>query len=143
MSRGEYTDFLYKGVEKGIDFVNWLAGENPQQAASEDPSLMGKAKELFTSTMRETQKKRLVSEFKYYYDEVIFFNMTRYELGLWIVFAIFFFLKRALNTCGDRKTVFDFMRPAKGAQKPQKEAAPEVSQEEQRRIRAANLKKRA
>ena len=69
--------------------------------------------------------------------------MTRSELGLWIVFAIFFFLKRALNTCGDRKTVFDFMRPAKGVQKPQKEAAPEVSQEEQRRIRAANLKKRA
>jgi hypothetical protein len=141
VSRGEYTDFLYKGVEKGIDFVNWLAGENPHQRATEDPSLMGKAKELFTSTMRETQKKRLVSEFKYYYDEVIFFNMTRYELGLWIVFGIFFFLKRALNTCGDRKTVFDFMRPA--AQKPQKETAPEVSQEEQRRIRAANLKKRA
>jgi hypothetical protein len=56
VSRGEYTDFLYKGVEKGIDFVNWLAGENPHQRATEDPSLMGKAKELFTSTMRETQK---------------------------------------------------------------------------------------
>jgi hypothetical protein len=81
---------------------------------------MDKAKELFTSTMIETQKKRLISEFKYYYDEVIFFNLTRYELGLWIVFAIFYFLKRALNTCGDRKTVFDFMRPAGSAQRPQK-----------------------
>jgi hypothetical protein len=29
VSRGEYTDFLYKGAEKGIDFVNWLAGEKP------------------------------------------------------------------------------------------------------------------
>lgn len=58
-----------------------------------------------------TKKTQLLRDFKYYYDEEIFLNLTRYEFGLWLIFAIFFFLRRTLDTCGNKKTVFDFMRP--------------------------------
>ena len=53
----------------------------------------------------------MLSEFKYYYDEEIFMKLTRYEFGFWIIFVIFFFLRRNLDKCGEKKTMFDYMRP--------------------------------
>lgn len=70
----------------------------------------GTRKEVMS--MKDRQKKRLLNEFKYLYDEVIFMGITRYEFGLWLMFAIGFFLRKALLKCGDKKTVFDFMRPS-------------------------------
>ena len=86
--------------------MNWLSGSDGDHGEKET-SLIGKAKEIVNS---ENQKKRLISEFKYFYDEVIFLYITRYEFGLWIIFAIFFLLRKALQRCGVQKTVFDFMR---------------------------------
>lgn len=63
-------------------------------------------------SMKDKQKRRLLNDFKYMYDEVIFFGVTRYEFGLWLMFAIAYFLRKALEKCGDKKTVFDFMRPS-------------------------------
>ena len=39
---------------------------------------------------------------KYYYDEVILWTMTRYEIALWIVYAIIYYIKRALDNCRDK-----------------------------------------
>ena len=41
-------------------------------------------------------------------------RLTRFELGLWLAFAMCFLLRKVLDSerCGRRKTVFDFMRPA-------------------------------
>ena len=86
--------------------MNWLGGAETQEGG-----LLDKAKELIIPQAQKN-KNKLLSDFKYYYDEVIFLQMTRYEVGLWIIFTIFFLMKKALVTCGDRKTVFDYMRPA-------------------------------
>jgi hypothetical protein len=54
----------------------------------------GTRKEVMS--MKDRQKKRLLNEFKYLYDEVIFMGITRYEFGLWLMFAIGFFLRKGL-----------------------------------------------
>lgn len=54
----------------------------------------GTRKEVMS--MKDRQKKRLLNEFKYLYDEVIFMGITRYEFGLWLMFSIGFFLRKAL-----------------------------------------------
>ena len=76
---------------------------------------MKQAKEIINPS--EVRKKRFLTQFKYLYDEEIFLRMTRYEFGFWIIFVIFFFMRKVMDTCGNRKTIFDFMRPAqkKGA----------------------------
>ena len=71
---------------------------------------MKKVKEIINPS--EARKRRLFTEYKYFYDEEIFLRMTRYEFGFWIIFVIFFFMRKVMDTCGDRKTIFDFMRPA-------------------------------
>lgn len=91
--------------------MNWLTGGQEAKESEKDKSLVQKTREIIAPP-KETDKSRLLSDFKYYFDEVIFLQMTRYEFGLWLVFAIFFFLNRSLKKMGDAKTVFDFMRPA-------------------------------
>eukprot|EP00347_Sterkiella_histriomuscorum_P019258 403342334 len=54
-------------------------------------------------------KKKLITDLKYHYDDEIGMGMTRYELGLWLITIGFFFLRKYADSCGDRKTVFDFM----------------------------------
>jgi len=82
-----------------------------------------------------------LSDFKYLYDDVIFLGLTRYEFGLWFIFFMFFFLEKALGSCGDPKTVFDFMRPAKTKDAKQK-IVPEPSSEAMRKLREEALKKK-
>lgn len=57
----------------------------------------------------EKERKKLVSAVSYYYDEELFLHITRYELGVWLLFLMMYGLRKALEKCGQRKTVFDFM----------------------------------
>lgn len=56
-------------------------------------------------------KEKLIREFRYFYDDVIGLGITRYEFGLWIIMLGFFFLRKYLNTCGNKKSMFDYMQP--------------------------------
>lgn len=101
---------MYKGAQSTIEFFNWLSGTDTD--IEKDSSIIEKTKEIIAPSNISKQKSRLLSDFKYYYDDVIFMNLTRYEFGLWLVFAMFYFLRKAMEKCGDRKTIFDFMNPA-------------------------------
>lgn len=68
---------------------------------------MDKAKEIFKGTMSE--RKKLVSSVGYYYDEELVLRITRFELGIWLLFMMMYGLRKALEKCGTPKTVFDFM----------------------------------
>mmetsp|Transcript_41976 Transcript_41976/g.30807 ORF Transcript_41976/g.30807 Transcript_41976/m.30807 type:complete len:86 (-) Transcript_41976:142-399(-) len=58
-------------------------------------------------------RNKLLKQFSYKYDKVVGLGMTRYEIGLWILVLALYCLRKYLVTCGNRKTEFDFMRPAK------------------------------
>ena len=103
INRNDYQDYLYKGIESTIDWINQLGNtletDNDNKGEIVIPS-------------KDKKKKQLLSDFKYQYDDEVILGLTRYEIGLWIIFGIFYFLRRYLTTCGNRKNMFDFMRPA-------------------------------
>ena len=78
------------------------------------------------------QSTNLLKSVKYYYDEDIGLGLTRYELGIWLVFGIFYMLRKYLVKCGEEKTVFDFMRPSREQMGRGEQS---VGQEEMRRKR--------
>jgi hypothetical protein len=90
-------------MESSTNWINSLTG-------SDEPTIDSATKEIL---LGKPKQKKIVSDFSYQYDDVIGLGMTRYEFGIWLIFAIFYFLRRYLETCGNKKTVFDFMRPSK------------------------------
>ena len=58
-----------------------------------------------------TGEEKLAS-FAYDYDREVGLGMTRQEIGLWLVVGLLAGSLYSLQTMGDQKTVFDFMRPA-------------------------------
>ncbi len=87
VSRNDYQDFVYKGAQNTIDFFNWLTDET-------ESMVKGTSKEI--TSMKDRQRRRLLNDFKYLYDEVIFLGITRYEFGLWLLFVIAFSMRKAL-----------------------------------------------
>lgn len=87
---------------------------------------------------QQENKRRLLSDFKYSYDEETFFKLTRFEVGLWIIFAMLFLLRKAMERCGEKKSVMDYMRPAN----PQTKKEQEISQELVRKAREEAIRTR-
>lgn len=118
-------------MESSVDWVNSFAADN-------DQDIIIPAK---------SSSNKIVTDFKYEFDAQVGLGLTRYEIGMWIVFFIFFFLRKYLVHCGNKKTSFDFMRPSQSQQQQQtlkKDKAfikgsdnklHEVSQEDLRKIR--------
>ncbi|CDW83802.1 nb-arc domain protein [Stylonychia lemnae] len=101
--RDNLRHYLYKGIEKSIDLVN--AGVS-QVLSLEDDEEMDQGYRLLNSK----KDKKILKDLKYFYDDEIALGITRYELGLWLIVIGFFFLRKYLETCGNRKTMFDFMK---------------------------------
>lgn len=104
VKRSDYNDFMYKGLSTTFDLVNWL---QPNTSGEQDNGLLSKARELLMGS--EKERKKLVAAVGYYYDEELFLHITRYEFGIWLLFVMMFGLRKALEKCGQKKTVFDFM----------------------------------
>jgi len=51
-----------------------------------------------------------LKDLKYWYDDEIALGITRYEFGLWLIVIGFFFLRKYLDSCGNKKTMFDYMK---------------------------------
>jgi len=111
VTRSGYSDAVSNGVESILGFFNgWLKPSEPGAS--------------------------LLNQFSYFYDDEVVLRLTRFELGLWLAFAMCFLLRKVLDSdrCGRRKTVFDFMRPAAAGAQVHK-----VTEEDVKRIRAEAL----
>ena len=56
--------------------------------------------------------KKLLADFSYDYDTIVFANITRQEIGFWLSFIILIWMHYSLKTMGNKKTLFDVMEPS-------------------------------
>ena len=115
--------YITKGTNRSfVDHLPFLSDNNMCVSRSDFPRGLGSLTERGTNMLNNLFQKvnvalnakartQLLADFHYEYDEVVFYGITRYEIGLWLLFCILAWLRRELRTMGDPKTIFDFMRP--------------------------------
>ena len=66
------------------------------------------------SELNIKQRKRILGNFTYEFDQDVFWGITRYEIGFYLILAILGMLHFNLKTMGNKKSYFDFCRDDEG-----------------------------
>ena len=93
--RKDYPEGLTRVASSALKKLNWM--------------FLKAAEELDLK-----QKKQILRNFTYEFDQDVFWGITRYEIGFYLILLILFMLHVELKTMGNKKNIFDFMHDSDG-----------------------------
>jgi hypothetical protein len=64
--------------------------------------------------LKTNEKKALLRNFTYEFDQDVFRGITRYEIGFYLLLLILLMLHVELKTMGNKKNIFDWMNDSDG-----------------------------
>ena len=75
-------------------------------------NLINKIFRSVNTVINSKNKNDLLADFRYEFDTIVFWGVTRQEVGLWFLLWILSGSMWALQTMGDHKTIFDWIEPS-------------------------------
>ena len=111
--------YIHKSTNMSlIDHLAFLSDNNlcvKREFLPHGLSSLTKSSTLFVNNLFKSvfkSDKKLLADFSYDYDNVVFWEITRQEVGYWLAFVILVWMNKSLKTMGNKKSLFDVMEPS-------------------------------